>query len=58
MHNDKIVLKMLQELSGFNHINSKVIDFCYTSVCKSYGLQGDKDLVIDQVNKGLSEIFK
>lgn len=58
MQNDKIILKMLQELSGFNHINSSVIDSCYVSVCKFYGLQGDKELVINQVNEGLNEIFK
>ncbi|PYY28295.1 hypothetical protein PIL02S_03446 [Paenibacillus illinoisensis] len=58
MHNDKIILIMMQELSGFNHIRSEVIDYCYSSVCSLYGLQGDKELVLEEVNRGLTEIFK
>lgn len=57
MYNDKIILKMLQELSGFNHINSSVIDSCYISVCKYYGLEGDREFVIQRVNEGLNKIF-
>lgn len=48
---------MLQELSGFKHINQEVIDMCYSSVCQLFNLTGDKDIVIEEVKCGLSKIF-
>jgi hypothetical protein len=54
---DTIAFKMIQELSGFKHVNTEVIDMCYTTICKQYGLVGDKAKTIEKVRAALAVIF-
>lgn len=54
---DKIAFKMIRELSGFKHVSSDVIDMCYETICKHYGLSGDKEKTIEKVRSALAVIF-